>query len=228
MPWLRRLANSLLEARVKRDIQRELAFHVAERIDQLRAEGLPLDDARLAASRQFGNTLHLREETYEMNSIEWLERVRLDLRITLRMMRKSAGFALTVIVTLALGIGATTAIFSVVHAVLIRPLPYPQPEQLVGVWHSAQFQGMTSGSVRLSSTMYLAYREHSETFAEFGLWRVGPASVTGVGEPEQVTALVVTHGTLPALGVPPAIGRWFSAGDDTPGTPETVILTHGY
>jgi predicted permease len=228
MSWLRRLANSFRAARVDRDIQREHAFHVAERIDQLRGEGLSLDDARRAACRQFGNTLHIREETYEMNSIGWVERLLLDLRITLRTIRKSPGFALAVIVTLALGIGATTAVFSVVHAVLIRPLPYPEPERLVGVWHSAQFQGMTSSNVRLSSTMYLTYREHSEAFAEFGLWRIGPASVTGLGEPEQVRALIVTRGTLPAVGVRPAIGRWFSAGDDTPGTPETVILMHGY
>jgi predicted permease len=163
-----------------------------------------------------------------MNNIGWLERLAHDLRVTMRMIRKSPGFALAAILTLALGIGSTTAVFSVVNAVLIRPLPYPEPDRLVGVWHSAQFQGITSNNVRLSSTMYLTYREHAETFADFGLWRTTHASVTGLGEPEQVPALVVTYGTLPAVGVPPAIGRWFSAGDDAPGTPETVILSYGY
>ena len=228
MPWLRRLLNTLRRSRVDRDLQRELHFHVAERIDQLRSEGMSLDEARLAARRQFGNALRIREDTHEMNNIGWIERLTNDLRVTLRMIRKSPGFALAAIMTLALGIGATTAVFSVVNAVLIKPLPYPDPDSIVGVWHSAQFQGITSNNIRLSSTMYLTYREQAETFAHFGLWRSTRASVTGVGEPEQVPSLVVTYGTLPAVGVAPMLGRWFTARDDSAGTPETVILSYGY
>ena len=228
MSWLRRLINTFRPGRLHRDIDRELSFHIAERVDQLRDEGMSLDDARFAAQRQFGNALRIREDTHETNNIGWVERLTHDLRVTLRMIRKSPGFALAAILTLALGIGATTAVFSVVNAVLIRPLPYPDPDRLVGVWHSAQFQGITSNNVRLSSTMYLTYREHAETFEDFGLWRSTRASVTGLGEPEQVPALAVTYGTLPAIGVPPAIGRWFSAADDSAGTPETVILSYGY
>lgn len=228
MPWFRRLLNTLRRGRVDRDLRRELDFHIAERIDHLCAEGMSVDEARLAAQKQFGNALHIREQTHEMNNIGWVERLTQDLRVTLRMIRKSPGFAFAAILTLALGIGSTTAVFSVVNAVLIRPLPYPEPDKLVGVWHSAQFQGITSNNIRLSSTMYLSYREHAETFADFGLWRSTRASVTGMGEPEQVPALVVTYGTLPAVGVPPLLGRWFTAGDDSPGTPETVILSYGY
>jgi predicted permease len=228
MSLLRRLANSLRHTRVKREIDREFSFHIAERVDQLRAEGMALDEARLAAQRQFGNALLIRENTHEMNNIPWIERLTNDLRVTLRMIRKSPGFSLAAILTLALGIGATTAVFSVVNAVLLRPLPYPEPDRLVGVWHSAQFQGIMSNNIRLSSTMYLTYREHAETFADFGLWRSTRASVTGMGEPEQVPALVVTSGTLPAVGVPAMLGRWFTPSDDSAGTPETVILSYGY
>ena len=191
MPWVRRLLNSLRRGRVDRDLRRELDFHIAERIDQLRDEGMSLDDARFAAQRQFGNALRIREETHETNNFGWVERLTHDLRVTLRMIRKSPGFALAAILTLAL-------------------------------------QGITSNNVRLSSTMYLTYREHAETFENFGLWRSTRASVTGLGEPEQVPALAVTYGTLPAIGVPPAIGRWFSAADDGAGTPETVLLSYGY
>ena len=201
MPWFRRLLNTLRRGRVDRDLQRELGFHIAERIDQLRAEGMSLDEARLAAQKQFGNALRIREDTHEMNNIPWIERLTNDLRVTLRMIRKSPGFSLAAILTLALGIGATTAVFSVVNAVLLRPLPYPEPDRLVGVWHSAQFQGITSNNIRLSSTMYLTYREQAETLADFGVWRSTRASVTGLGDPEQVPALVVTYGTLPAVGV---------------------------
>jgi predicted permease len=228
MSWLRRLTTTFRTSRVERDIDRELDFHLAERIDQLRAEGMPLEQARTAARRQVGNALRLREDTYRVNSIGWFERLTQDVRLALRMIRRNPGFALAAVGTLALGIGATTAVFSVVNAVLIRPLPYPDPDRLVGVWHSAQFQAITSNNVRLSSTMYLSYREHNETFAEFGLWHPAAANVTGLGEPEQVRTIVVTYETLPAIGVRPAIGRWFSREDDTPGTTETVILSHGY
>jgi predicted permease len=220
--------SSLRRGRVDRELRRKLDFHIAERIDHFRAEGMSFDEARLAARKQFGSALRIREETHEMNNIGWLERFTHDFRVTLRMIRTSPGFALTAILTLALGIGSTTAVFSVVNAVLIRPLPYPAPDRLIGVWHSAQFQGIQSNNVRLSSTMYLTYSEHTETFADFGVWRTTRASVTGLGEPEQVPALVVTHGTLPAVGVPPMLGRWFSVSDDSAGTPETVILSYGY
>jgi predicted permease len=228
MSLLRRFLNTFRHTRVDREIDRELSFHIAERIDHFRAEGLSLDEARLAARKQFGNALRMREETHEMNNIGWLEKLTNDFRVTLRMIRKSPGFSLAAILTLALGIGSTTAVFSVVNAVLIRPLPYPEPDKLVGVWHTAQFQGITSNNIRLSSTMCLSYQEHAETFAHFGVWRSTHASVTGMGEPEQVPALVVTYGTLPAVGVRPLLGRWFTAGDDSAGTPETVILSYGY
>jgi uncharacterized protein YoaH (UPF0181 family) len=150
--------NTLRRGRVDRDLRREVDFHIVERIDQLRAEGMSLDQARVAAQKQFGNALRIRENTHEMNNIGWIERLTNDLRVTFRMIRKSPGFSLAAILTLALGIGSTTAVFSVVNGVLIRPLPYPEPDSLVGIWHSAQFQGITSSNVRLSSTMYLSYR----------------------------------------------------------------------
>jgi predicted permease len=227
MVWSR-LVNVFRGRRVDRDIQREFEFHVAERAEQLHADGMPLDEARRAARRHFGNALRIREDAHRENSIGWIEQVTQDVRLAIRMLKRNPGFAIAAILTLAIGIGATTAVFSVVNSVLIRPLPYPDPDQLVGIWHSAKFQSITSRNVRLSSTMYLSYREHNRTFAKFGLWRNTAANVTGVGDPEQVRTIVVTHGTLPALGVPPAIGRWFSEADDTPGTDNTAILTDGY
>ncbi len=223
-----RLVNVFRSRRIDRDIQREVEFHINERAEQLHAEGMPLAQARETARRHFGNALRIREDTRRVNSIGWMELLLQEFRFAMRVFRKSPAFAATAVLTLGLGIGATAAVFSVVDAVMIRPLPYPDPDQLIGIWHSAQFQAITSRNVRLSSTMYLTYREHNRTFAEFGLWRPGAATVTGAGDPEQVRTIVVTHDTLPALGVRPAFGRWFSEADDTYGTTETVMLTDGY
>ncbi|HEY7336912.1 MAG TPA: ABC transporter permease, partial [Bryobacteraceae bacterium] len=150
------------------------------------------------------------------------------LKHVLRRLTHAPGFAAIVLVTLGLGIGANTAIFSVVESVLIKPLPFPHASDLVGVWQLAPGVKGIQGNVNCAPTMYFTYREESRTFQDFGLWNNGGSSVTGVGEPEQVRALNVTYGALQALGVQPALGRWFSQADDTPGTAETTILTYGY
>jgi putative ABC transport system permease protein len=151
-----------------------------------------------------------------------------SLRHVFRRLARAPMFTTITLVTLALGIGANTAIFSVVNGVLIKPLPFPQAQELVGIWHLAPGITGNVGNINCSPTMYFTYRDESRTFRDFGLWSNGGASVTGVGEPEQVRAVFVTHGTLQALGVQPAVGRWFSKSDDTPGTPDTVMLTYGY
>ncbi len=137
-------------------------------------------------------------------------------------------FTSIALMTLALGIGANTAIFSVVNGVLIKPLPFPQAEQLAGVWHVAPGIAGIAGNINCSPTMYFTYREENRTFQDFGVWSYDGATITGAGEPEQVPAVAVSYGTLNALGVQPAMGRWFSQADDTPGARDTVILTYGY
>jgi hypothetical protein len=137
-------------------------------------------------------------------------------------------FTAATLLTLAIGIGANTAVFSVVNGVLIKPLPYPKSEELVGVWHSAPGVGFKDGEVNVGPTMYFSYREEGRVFQHLGIWSRGGVTVTGFSEPEQVRSLFVTQGVLDAVGVPPTLGRWFSREDDTPGTQETVLLTHGY
>jgi predicted permease len=150
------------------------------------------------------------------------------LKHVVRRLRRAPGFTAIALVTLALGIGANTAIFSVLNGVLIKPLPYPRSQQLVGVWHVAPGVAGIAGDLNCSPPMYFTYREESRTLQDFGLWSHDDDSITGMGEPEQVQALDVTYGILQALNVQPAAGRWFTQADDTPGTPETVILTYGY
>jgi predicted permease len=225
---LSRFWNLFRRKRLDREFDAEVRYHMDSLEAEYRDRGLSADEAYREARRDFGGVVATEQAYRDQRGIPMLETLCRDVRFSLRSIRRTPTITLAVIATLAIAIGANTTIFSVVNGVLIQPLPYPDPNSLVGVWHTAQFQGITSNNVRLSSTMYLAYREHNKTFQHFGLWHSGAASVTGIGDPEEVRTLVVTYETLPAIGVQPAIGRWFSAADDTPATQETVILSYGY
>ena len=135
-------------------------------------------------------------------------------------------FTAITLITLAAGVGGNTVVFSVLEGVLLKPLPYPHPEELVGVWHSAP--GINILNLNMAPSNYFIYREQSKTFQDIGMYQTDSVSVTGLAEPEQVSDILVTDGTLPLLGVPPVLGRLFTRQDDSPGAPETVILTYGY
>lgn len=149
-----------------------------------------------------------------------------NLRQVFRRLGRSPGFAAVALLTLALGTGASTAIFSVLNGVLLKPLPFPDSESLVGVWHTAP--GLNFDTLNASPSTYFVYREESRTFEDIGLWRGGSAAVTGLAEPEQVGVLQVTDGTLPIVGVQPLHGRLFVPQDDQPGAADTVILMYGF
>jgi predicted permease len=208
--------------------QRELEFYLDVTTEEYIALGMDPNGARDAARKKLGNTTSIREEVYEMNTLTWLEGLLRDGRHALRMIRVNPGFSTAAILSLALGIGANTAIFSLVNAVLIRPLPYEQPEQLVGVFNSGVLQGEKFNDMELAPGMYAALKEQSAAFQEFGVWSPDAATVTGMGDPEQIRTVSITQGLLPVLGAQPFLGRRFSADDDTPGTPETVILSYSY
>ena len=137
-----------------------------------------------------------------------------ELRQTLRSLRHAPVFTAMTLVTLAAGVGANTAIFSVLEGILLKPLPYPHAEQLVTVAHTAP--GLNAADFPASPSTYFIYREQSRTFQDIGLYTGDSVSVTGIAEPEQVQALLVTDGTLPILGIRPMLGRWFTRADDLP------------
>ena len=122
----------------------------------------------------------------------------------MRMLLKAPAFTAVVVLTLALAIGANTSIFSVVHGVLLKPLPFAQPEQLVGMWHSAP--GLGIGDLNASPSTHFTYSEQSRAFEQIGLYRGAAFTVTGNGEPERVEGLQITEGFLPLLRVPPVAG----------------------
>ena len=149
-----------------------------------------------------------------------------DLRFGARQLRRSPGFFAAAVLTLALGIGANTAMFSVVYGVLLKPLPFAQPDRLVSVWSSAP--GVGWDRVVLAPAQYFTYREEGRTFEDFAVWSHRSVTVTGLGEPERVRTLAVTDAFLSLLKVQPVLGRGFRREDDGPGAPTRVILTHGY
>ncbi len=152
----------------------------------------------------------------------WLQ----HLREIIRRLSRTAGFASVAVFTIALGIGANTAIFSVINGVLLKPLPYPKPDELVGMWHTAP--GVNIPELNQSPSNYFTYRDQNRTLTDMGLYNNRSASVTGLAQPEQVQTIEVTDGTLPILGVPPLLGRWFERKDDLPGSAKTVMLAYGY
>jgi putative ABC transport system permease protein len=149
-----------------------------------------------------------------------------ELRYVGRQLGRRPGFAAIAILTLALGLGAHTAIFTVVYGVLLKPLPFKEAERLVGVYHAAP--SLNVPVVNHGPATYFTYREHQRVFEEIGAWESDEASITGRGEPEQVEVLTVTHTLLPLLRVQPAHGRLFIAEDDTPGSPVRIVLSDRY
>ena len=144
----------------------------------------------------------------------------------LRKLAKSPGFTSVSILTLGLAIGANTAIFSVVHSVLLEPLPFEDPERLVGVWHEAP--GLGFDQLSQAPALHFTYVDHNTAFEDIGMYDRNSASVTQLAEPEEVEAMDVTDRVFPLLRIKTHIGRAFTAEDDLPGSPETVILAHGY
>jgi predicted permease len=149
-----------------------------------------------------------------------------QLRQVLRRLGRAPIFTAVTLLTLAVGIGANTAIFSVINGVLLNPLPYPHPEELVAVWLTAP--GINIKDLNLGPAHYFIFREQSRTFQDIGLYMGYSVNVTGPGEPEHASGLLVTDGLLPILGVTPILGRSFTRADDSPGSAATVILTYGY
>jgi len=154
-----------------------------------------------------------------------------DARYAVRGLRRSPLFTLVAVLTLAIGTGATTAVFSVVDGVLLKPLPYPKPDELVALWHEAPgAPGLTavSGGLQISPSMLVTYRENNRSFASLGLWQPTGANITGIAEPEQVPAAYVTGDLLATIGVPPLLGRALNLDDEAPGKSPIFVLSYEY
>jgi len=226
--FVHRLRSIFRKSRADADLQHEIQIHLEQLVKEAVASGMNESEARMMARRQFGPVENTKEECRDTRRVNVIDNFARDVRYALRIIWTKRSFSMPALLTLVLGIGANIAIFSVVDAVLIRSLPYAEPEKLVGVSNSAVFSGQVVNDWPLSLEMYATYNEQAQSFADFGVWTAGAAAVTGVGDPEQVATVSMTHGVLPALGVQPYLGRWFSSADEVPGAQKAVIFSYKY
>ena len=199
---------------------RELEAYLEAETDENIARGMSPVEARYAAHRKLGNTTIIREEIYHMNSLGWVEALWQDLQFAVRMLRKNPGFTAVAVLTLALGIGGNVAVFSLLDAVMLRPLPYSQPDRLYMFFpvdvesHHAQ--------VASSYPNFQDWHEQSRTFEAMAGYHEGSFNLTGTTEPERLDGLSTTPGLFALLGIPPLLGREFSPNDD----PHVVLLSY--
>ena len=220
--WLR-LQTLFRRGPAAQRLDDELQFHLQQQIAENLAKGMTRDDARHAAMCLFGNSTLVKEDARRTWGWMWLEQFAQDVRFGARSLRKSPGFAAVAILTLALGIGANTAIFTVVNAVLLRPLPYPDANRLAVIW-----SGLGNVNRAVASTFELyEIRQRTKEFDQIGGIWVTNGALPGEGEPEQVKAGVVTTNFLPLLCAQPALGRFFNAEDEAPNAPWTIVISHG-
>jgi putative ABC transport system permease protein len=210
--------------RADRELDDEIETHLRLLTERYVRQGLTEAEAACAARRQFGNVTLLQEANREMRGIKFIETVIQDLRYGLWMLRRNPGFTFVAVLTLALGIGANTAIFSVVNAVLLKPLPYYDPQRLC--WVTEGFQ--LFGEENTIDEHYFYWQAQSKTFDHLVAYYSGNLYLTGRGEPERLDYVVATANLFPALGVAPQLGRVFTPEEHQPGSAPVAILSHAF
>jgi hypothetical protein len=230
MRWLERFRMAMLMLfRRKSETARlndELQFHLEQQVAENIAHGMTRDEARSAALRAFGNPTLLRDEARSTWSWNWLEKFARDIRYGARTLTRSPGFALTAIFVMALGIGATTSLFTIVRAVLLKPLPFRDPEKLVMVYE--HFRSSTSGGFNVVSPAdFRDWRQQTRGFEDMAAWRYYGFDLTGEHAelPEVVEAAGGSWNLLSVLGTQLALGRAFTPEEDKPGGNHVVLLT---
>jgi putative ABC transport system permease protein len=224
-----RLANALRPWRPEADLDRELAAHRALIQDDYVRRGLAADDAALAATRALGGELRVKELHRDARSLRWIDDVRRDVSYAFRMCRRAPGFTAVVVVTLAVGIGANTAIFSVVDAVVLQPLPYPDSERLVHLYEnvpaseSPNHKAVRTGGVLISEV--IALRERSRQLSHVVGYGTSVVTMMGARDAVLLNGAAMSLGAWPMLGVPPLAGRWFTP-DEERSNAHVAILSY--
>jgi putative ABC transport system permease protein len=208
------------------DFDDEVDTHISMLTERLVRRGMPFEDARCEALRQFGNRTVLKEIRNDMRTFVWLETLWQDLRYGVRVLRKNKGFAAVAAITLALGIGADTAIFSVVNAAILRPLPYPHPQRLAILWGNVKRARVERRGA--SYPDYLDWRDQTQSFETMAAFTDNKFALTGIDTPERISGEYVSQPYFSLLGMQPALGRTFSPAEDrVPQRDAVVVLSDG-
>ena len=226
MSLLSRLAGLLRIRRLERDVEDELRAHLEMRTQDNLAAGMSPEEARHDAQRRFGNSSLVKEDTRAMDIVGWIETTDQNLRYAGRMLRRSPGFTIVAILTLALGIGANVAIFTVVHAVLLQPLPFPHPEQLVRVYDDLRTSN--THDVGMSVPELWDLRDKSGVFQDICVIVPSDGNITGGDHPERVEVLGTSANYFTMLGVRAELGRTYVPADALPGFSEPVVISDAY
>src|SRR5262245_15605633 len=208
---------------VETELDDEMQAYLQQDIDARIARGMSTDEARRNALVDFGGREQTKERVRDVRTGVWLDVAVADFRYAMRMLRRNRGFTLIAVLTLALGIGANTAIFSIVNSVLIRPLPYKDPDSLVWVW--GRFSRGNTASV--SPPDFRDYRAQAQLFDAFACFTAVNLTITGNGEPERLNGSAVSSEFFKVFGVKPAMGREFTSEEEQVDRPGVVILSHG-
>jgi predicted permease len=224
--YRRRLGYWLDHSKRQRLLREEMEFHIESMVQDFAAQGMPAGEARFAAQRRFGNMTRISEDARFTWIARWISDLAQDLRYAFRGMRRNAGFTTFTILIAGLGIGASSAVFSLVNALLLRPLPFRDPGRLV--WMS-NGNDATSTQTEHYSDLRALNRSFSD-LAAFADWGVGDRQLTGSGEPDRLTSVPVTANFFPLLGVQPAIGRWFTAEEcrQKYSAPPAMLLSYNF
>jgi predicted permease len=223
MAWHHRLGNLLRQRRLDDEIDEELAFHIDSCIRDNVAAGMSPEDARREALRRFGSQAVVRERTREVDVIALADDLRQDLTFAARSLRRRPAFTAVALLTLGLGIGATAAIFTVVRSVLLRPLPFPDPDALQVVDYASPARAWLYPG--MSDRGYVSFREANRTFESLATLAAAQCTLTGAGDATRLTGASVTADFFRVLGVTAAAGRTFQPGDDRTEAEKIVVLS---
>ncbi|HEX4170691.1 MAG TPA: ABC transporter permease [Bryobacteraceae bacterium] len=230
---MNRLRRLFQRRQIVKDLTNEMNAHIEEKMEELVESGMRPEEARRKVKLQFGNTSVLREKSLEVWSFSAIEAAWRDLRIAARGLRRNPLFSAICATTLALGIGANVAIFSLIQAVLLRPLPFPNADRIAMLWEvspnekSSSVLSVRHGQNLVSPVNYLDWRDRTHSFAAMAAIAPFPAGLSGFGEPRQIDSVGVSADFFHVLGIQPLLGRVFTRGEDVPNGPRLAVLSYG-